>query len=260
VADYRQIRERVTKPACVSRYGFKRRFSLAFVAESGAIFAPPVDEREMKLDQLPRSVHGTRPGSRSRRLGRRGVTLAEAVVVLTLIGLLAGFSIPRFLEPTPASIVTDEAELLAWTMRLARYRAITLSQPVYIELESNGTANSYTAYISATDPPAPTADGVAKTRIPFPDIVGGMSGRALPPRLAFESASNGIAPPATAAVNLMDGRLGFDSRGGAFWPDASETGVGLVIARHQVSEDVRAVTVTRRGEVRVWRLTQGGWR
>jgi type II secretory pathway pseudopilin PulG len=32
------------------------------------------------------------------------VTLAEAVVVIALIGLLAGFSIPRFLEPTPASI------------------------------------------------------------------------------------------------------------------------------------------------------------
>jgi Tfp pilus assembly protein FimT len=79
------------------------------------------------------------------------VTLAEAVVVITLIGLLAGFSIPRFLEPTPASTVTEEAELLAWTVRLARYRAITLSQRVYVEFEPNGTTNSYTAYISATD-------------------------------------------------------------------------------------------------------------
>ncbi len=202
----------------------------------------------MKLDQLTRRVDKT-----------RGVTIAEAVVALTLTGLLAGFSIPRLLEPTPASIVTDEAELLAWTARLARYRAITLSQPVYLELKPNGATGSYTAYISATDPPASTAEGVAKTRIPFPDIVGGVSGRALPPQLTFESASNGIAPPMPTSVDLLAGPVGFDPRGGAFWPNASDTGVGLIIIRHQVSEEVRAVTVTRRGEVHVWRLTQGGW-
>jgi hypothetical protein len=187
------------------------------------------------------------------------VTLAEAVVVIALIGLLAGFSIPRFLEPTPASIVTEEAELLAWTVRLARYRAITLSQPIYLEFDPNGAANSYTAYISTTDPPAPTAGGVAKTRLPFPDIVGGMSGRALPHRLTFESIGADIAPPVAAGIDLLDERIGFDSRGRAFWPDASDADLGFIVVRHQISEEVRAVSVTQAGEVRVWQLTEGGW-
>ena len=150
--------------------------------------------------------------------------------------------------------------LSCWRGRCV-WRAIERSRstkPIYLELEPNGAADSYTAHISATDPPAPTANGVAKTRIRFPDIVGGVSGRALPSRLTFESVSNGVAPPATA-VDLLDERIGFDPRGGAFWPDASDTGVGFVIVRHQVSEEVRAVTVTRRGEVRVWRLIRGGW-
>ncbi len=213
----------------------------------------------MKPDRLPRRPHGTQPGSRNTRLGHRGVTLAEAVVVITLIGLLAGFSIPRFLEPTPASIVNEEAELLAWTLRLARYRAITLSQRIHVEFEPNDTPDSYTAYISAAEPPAPSAGGVAKTRIPFPDIVGGMSGRALPDRLTFESPGNGIAPPAATGVGLLDGGVDFDSRGRAFWPGASDVSLGFVVVRHQMSDDVRAVTVTQHGEVRVWRLDQDGW-
>lgn len=250
---------RASKPDCVSRYRSKRRFSLAFVAESGAVFATSIDEPEMEPDRLPRAVDGTPPGLRSRWLGRRGVTLAEAVVVITLIGLLAGFSIPRFLEPTPASIVTEEAELLAWTLRLARYRAITLSQRIHVEFEPNGTPDSYTAYISATEPPAPSAGGVAKTRIPFPDIVGGMSGRALPDRLTFESPGKGITLPAATGIDLLDRGVGFDSRGRAFWPGVSDVGPGFVVVRHQPSDEVRAVTVTRHGEVRVWRLDQDGW-
>ncbi len=229
------------------------------MAESGAVFATSIDEPEMKPDRRPRRVHANPPGSNSRRVGRRGVTLAEAVVVITLIGLLAGFSIPRFLEPTPASIVTEEADLLAWTVRLARYRAITLGQRIYVEFEPNGTRNSYTAYISTTDPPLPTAGGVAKTRIPFPDIVGGMSGRALPDRLTFESPEHGITPPAATGIDLLDKGVGFDSRGRAFWLGASDVGLGFVVVRHQMSNDVRAVTVARQGEVRVWRLNQYGW-
>lgn len=244
----------------MSRFSSKRRFSLAFVAENGAVFATSIDEPEMEPNRLPRRVHGTPPGSRIKWPGRRGVTLAEAAVVITLIGLLAGFSIPRFLEPTPASIVTEEAELLAWTVRLARYRAITLNQPIYLDFEPNGTTNSYTAYISATDPPAPTAGGVAKTRIPFPDIVGGMSGRALPDRLTFESPGNGITPPATTGIDLFHGGVGFDSHGRAFWPNARDVGLGFVVVRHQMSDEVRAVTVTQQGEVRVWRLNENGWR
>ncbi len=249
----------VAKPHCVFRYSANQRFSLAFAAESGAVFATSIDEPEMQPNRPPRRVHGTPPGSRSRWLGRPGVTLAEAVVVITLIGLLAGFSIPRFLEPTPASIVTDEAELLAWTVRLARYRAITLSQPIYLDFEPNGATNSYTAYISATEPPAPTAGGVAKAHIPFPDIVGGMSGRALPHRLTFESPGDGITPPVAAGIDLLYRTVGFDARGDAFWPDQSDVGLGFVVIRHQTSDAVRAVTVTQQGEVRVWRLDQDGW-
>lgn len=247
------------KPDCVSRYSSKRRFSLAFVAERGAVFATSIDEPEMEPDRLAPRVDETPLGSRRRWLGRRGVTLAEAVVITTLISLLAGFSIPRFLEPTPASIVTEEAELLAWTLRLARYRAITLSQRIYVEFEPNGTPDSYTAYISATEPPAPSAGGVAKTRIPFPDIVGGMSGRALPDRLTFESPGNGITPPAARGTELLDGGVGFDSRGQAFWPRTSDVGLGFVFVRHQISDELRAVTVTQQGEVRVWKRNQDGW-
>ena len=71
------------------------------------------------------------PGARR---AHRGVTLVELVLVLAIMGLLAGLTAPRMTQWLDDWRLRVAAERIAQTLRAARSRAVYEQQPVMVEL------------------------------------------------------------------------------------------------------------------------------
>lgn len=66
----------------------------------------------------------------------RGGTLAEAVITIGLVGMVAGLGVPRLVELARAARVAGAARAVAATLRAARARAIAGAGPVEVRFDA----------------------------------------------------------------------------------------------------------------------------
>jgi prepilin-type N-terminal cleavage/methylation domain-containing protein len=196
-----------------------------------------------------------------------GFTLLELMIVITMIGVMTGVSAPYYLKERPARTTSNSAETLAQSMRLARFRAISLNRNVYVHFEPSGQKGFYTAYVNLGDPaktPAGTAQEIAASKIEFTDQKGTWRGTALPTGVALSAGSATKSPEGAAVVGAIDlpfNPLVFEPRGSVRWPANSTTNYGTVYLSHsKYPQEVRAVSVSRTGHIKVWRLDKGVWK
>lgn len=201
-----------------------------------------------------------------------GISLAEVLVVVALVGLLAGAMLPTYLQgsPSAAGAVRSAASELASVMETARYRAVTLGRPVYVEFEPEGTEDFYTAYVDLdgdpSTPPAASAEEVARAGISFPDEVSGVRGMRLPDGVVFGlgsagSPADGYSDGPRAAIELPTNPLVFQPAGGVRWPTGLLAPAGGVYLRDTSDPTVvNVVLVHPTGLIQNFRWTDGGWR
>ena len=216
--------------------------------------------------------HPRRPVDRVLAAARAGIGLSGVLVVVALLGLLAGASLPAYLQGSPSrdTIVRSAAAELAGVLETARYRAVALERPVYVEFEPAGTEDFYTAYVDldldSTTPPGRTDAEVTATEIPFPDEASGVRGRRLPEGVAFglgaaRSPADGYSDGPDAAIELPTNPIVFQPGGGVRWPTGLLAPAGGVYLRDTGNPSlVNVVLVHPTGLIQNFRWSDGGWK
>lgn len=186
--------------------------------------------------------------------------------MVSLIAILASFSVPYFLRESAAATTSRAAEGLAHSLRQVRFRAINLNRDVYFHPEPGSTRDFYTAYVNLGAPgdvPTGTDQEVAAARLEFPDEAGGWRGRALPDGVTFglgDATSSPAGGAAVRAIDLPTEPVVFEGRGNVRWSPDDRRWSGVVFLAHERhSSAVRAVTLSRTGLVKVWHYREGAW-
>jgi prepilin-type N-terminal cleavage/methylation domain-containing protein len=192
--------------------------------------------------------------------GNRGFSLMELLIVMSIITVTSLVSVPYFIHGSQAREARNEAEKLAQTIRLARFRAVTMNRNVYVHFEPGGKTNRYTAYANlgpADSVPTGTKAEVEATRIAFGYKSSGVPNEKFV-KSRFHSGKARLAPDGgaiTAAIDVPSNPLVFNRRGFVEWPDSLTSSWGTIYVRHKKNAMlVYAITVNRTGFVRVWTL------
>lgn len=182
---------------------------------------------------------------------RRGITLIEMIVVMTMIGLMAAIIVPR-LRATPATRVRQAADQLVRDLEQARTRA--LATRTWSRVLFTAGTNSYAGYLDFN------ADSVfAQTQAESDSL------RAFRPKAFAEGVvfgRTGGTPdvpsiPGTGNITFTNSRIDFDTRGMTL-PFGSR---GVVYLTHPSDPAaITAVTVTAGGSIRRWYYLGGAWR
>lgn len=202
---------------------------------------------------------------------RAGVSLSGVLVVVALAGLLAGATLPGYLQGSASGpAVRAAASHLASVLETARFRAVALERPVYVEFEPEGTEDFYTAYVDLDGDPATapggTGEEVTATKIPFPDEAAGLRGRRLPDGVVFglgaaRSPAAGYSGGPEAAIELPTNPVVFLPGGGVRWPTGLLAPAGGVYLRDARDPSlVSVVLVHPTGLIQNFRWSDGEWR
>ena len=199
-----------------------------------------------------------------------GVTLVEILIVMGLVGILAGVAIPTYMKDRPGADVRDAATELSHALQTARYRAVSMKRPVYFEFEPGGEQNFYTAYVDLDGDPStsqtPTDSAVLATNIPFGDEASGTMGTRLPQGVEFglggaTSSPDEDADTPTDPLDLPSNPILFMPRGVVSWPDTTGMPSGGIYLRHAENGSfVNSMLIHPTGLVRSYTLTGGSWR
>ncbi|NIR45509.1 MAG: prepilin-type N-terminal cleavage/methylation domain-containing protein [Gemmatimonadetes bacterium] len=194
-------------------------------------------------------------------MSRRGFSLIEMVVVLVLLGVVAGFAIPRALKKSPRSQVDTAARALARDLELVRMRAIAAKRIVrmtFVQAE-----NGYTAFLDVSEDRSGVITGsreeVTASRLLSRGKVNGVPGVELPNGVVFGAGAATSGPeglPADGAVTLEGDRVEFDA-GGMVRP--AGTGGAIYLVHEGDPKVVAAVTVSGAGAFRAWQYVEGEW-
>ena len=84
----------------------------------------------------PRSTTGRWPGEERRERRRRGITLLELIMALTIIALAVGIAVPAFLGLGQRDELTMATQRIQTLFRLARDSAISSGLPVTVVVDS----------------------------------------------------------------------------------------------------------------------------
>ena len=85
------------------------------------------------------------------RSSQRGYSLAEALVVVTIIGLITGVSIPAFMNYLRSNRIRSSASYFQTALRYARQRAVTKHTQTRISFLPNTDPGQYTIWEGKLD-------------------------------------------------------------------------------------------------------------
>ena len=143
-------------------------------------------------------------------MGRnRGGTLAEVVVTIGLVGVIAGLGAPRLVELVRVARVAGAARAVATTLRAARARAIAGAGPVEVRFDASAR------HVVVSDQ--------AGTPIETRPLAGGVAFGALPARASYEQARGQRFPGSelSARLHLQHARAADAAQQGRFCPPQS---------------------------------------
>jgi len=85
------------------------------------------------------------------RSRQRGYSLAEALVVVTIIGLISGVSVPAFMNYLRSNRIRSSATYFQTALRYARQRAVTKHVQTRVSFLPNTDPGQYTIWEGTTD-------------------------------------------------------------------------------------------------------------
>lgn len=207
----------------------------------------------------------------------RGFTLLEAIIVLVLVAIIAGFALTSFARRGDAEATAQAAARLVRERRRAAIRLNPLESPTELEAFSAPAITIDFTDLSTTRPLLlDSVSGEPVTRLALPKVAGGQGVWAyeyqglplgLPPgwTLATSREALGAIPPIDRAE--LTTSLGFAANGrpNPQPPPGAAQGEALFWAVYFVnddSSDARAIAVHSTGLTEVWRYRSdiGAWR
>ncbi|MEO7986477.1 MAG: prepilin-type N-terminal cleavage/methylation domain-containing protein [Gemmatimonadales bacterium] len=180
---------------------------------------------------------------------RRGFTLIEALVVVTMIGIMSAIVIPRF-RVSEATNVRQAARQLAGDLELARTRALSTTSMVRVVF--NTAAQSYSGYLDNN------RDGAFAQSVTETNALGAFQMRLLTNgvRMARGATPNVPGMTGAGAITLPGSRVEFATQG--ITNPFGTTGVIYLTSANDANA-VAAVSVSAAAGVRVWVYKGGAW-
>jgi Tfp pilus assembly protein FimT len=189
------------------------------------------------------------------------------LLVITLVSILSAVAFPYFLRQSPAARAGRAAEAVANSMRLARFRAISMNREVYFHFEPGSAKNFVTAYVNLGNPgdvPTGTKAEVAAVSLPSAEMNGSWLGIPLPDGVRFDAGAASTGPDGNtilAPIDLSPNPIVFNGRGMVVSAPPNQLWMGAVYIAHEKNPNaVRAVTISQSGLVKVWHLQGSTWK
>lgn len=196
-----------------------------------------------------------------------GYSLLEMLLVVTVVSILSAVTFPYFLRESPAAAAGRAAEALANSMRLARFRAISMNREVYFHFEPGSAKNFVTAYANLGNPgdvPTGTNAEVTAVSLPSAEMNGSWLGIQLPEGVRFDAGAATSSPDGSTILGPIDispNPIVFDGRGMVASAPSNQLWMGAVYITHvKNAKAVRAVTISQSGLVKVWYLQGSTWK
>jgi len=176
---------------------------------------------------------------------RRGTTLAELLVTMTVLGVLTAIAAPR-MKVSSRAMVEQNARLLAQDLDLARTRAYSTRARVRT-LVADSTWRTFFDQ---------NRDSVFSESTAEQTAYGVMSRRMLEPRVILSRGKAGPLPSDTVTATGTTRRIQFSPRGVA--EPFGNTSV-VYLTHRTDSASVYAVEVSPGANIRVWRWLNNTW-
>ncbi len=179
----------------------------------------------------------------ARLCGERGWTLIEAMVVTSMMMILAGIAVPQYSVISRQMHTSAAATQLLGNLQFARIQSLRTGVPHYVSTGSGGGV-AYQVQRSALPPlVVPASDPVVRNI----DLTGSM------PHVEFSPNGAAAGPYGEEVGGGVPGQpLVFDARG-------LPTMTASYYVRSSEGTFAYAISVTGAGRTRVWRQTAGGW-
>ncbi len=181
----------------------------------------------------------------------RGFTLIEAIVVLSIVGVVLGIAAPK-MRVSPVRKVRTTAIQLQRDLELSRTRALSTKKTTRFKFDVSG--NAYQGYLDHD------RNGLIEETAAESDALHAFGRRELPKDLKFGLGTPGRIPEDStggSAVTFANDLVEFGSRGVTI-----PFGVrGVVYLVHRDDPDaVAAIGVSGSGSFKVWAYRDGAWR
>jgi Tfp pilus assembly protein FimT len=180
---------------------------------------------------------------------RRGTSLIEVVMVITLIGLMAAILVPR-LRVSATTKTRHAADQLVRDLELVRTRAMSTRAATRVVFTTG--SRSYTAYMDWD------RNGVFGLTTAESDSVGGFRNRVLQDNVVYGRGATPDIPsiPGGGNITFTGSAITFDARG-LTTPFGAR---GVVYLTHPTDPTaLSAVSVTPGGAIRRWVYRSGAW-
>ncbi len=180
---------------------------------------------------------------------RAGISLVEIVIVITMVGLMAGIMAPKF-RMSPKQKLRSAAQVLAYDLELARTRALSTRSIVRVTFDAVG--RSYSGYLDDD------RNGTIGQTAAEMTALSAFNTKALDTGVNYDRGTAPDLPNFAGAGNITfaSSQVEFDPRGLAN-PFGSR---GVIYLRHaDDAAAVSAVSVSPAGGIQVWRYQGGAW-